>query len=75
VRPYEYEGQYGDIVNTTHVAIFFVTVAEIGFSGDRYPERPSEYALNALHIDETYMDDIEEEVEDEIRKAEVFLRL
>lgn len=75
IRPSEYEGQYADIVNTTHVAIYFVTVAEIGFSGDRYPERASEYALNALGIDETYLDDIEDEVEDEIQKAEVFLRL
>ena len=62
-------------MNTTHVAIYFVTVAEIGFSGDRYPERASEHALGALGVDETYLDDIEDEVEDEIQKAEVFLRL
>lgn len=75
IRPSEYEGQYADIVNTTHVAIYFVTVAEIGFSGDRYPERASEHALGALGVDETYLDDIEDEVEAEIQKAEVFLRL
>lgn len=75
LRPSEYEGQYGDIVNTTHAAIYFVTVAEIGFSGDRYPERASDHALRALGIDETYLDDIEDEVEQEIQKAEVFLKL
>lgn len=74
-RPAEYEGQYSDIVNTTHAAIYFVTVAEIGFSGDRYPERASEHSLSALSIDETYIDDIEDEVVAEIEKAEVFLRL
>ena len=75
VRPSEYQGQYADIVNTTHVAIYFVTIAEIGFSGDRYPERANDHALNALGIDETYLDDIEDEVEAAIQKAEVFLRL
>ncbi len=75
VRPAEYQGQYSDIVNTTHAAIYFVTIAEIGFSGDRYPERASDQALSALGIDETYLDDIEDEVEAAIQKAEVFLRL
>jgi len=75
LRPSEYEGQYGDIVNTTHASIYFVTIAEIGFSGDRYPERVSEHALKVLQIDETYLDEIEDEVEAEIQKAEVFLRL
>ena len=74
-RPAEYQGQYSDIVDTTHVAIYFVTIAEIGFSGDRYPERASDHALQALGIDETYLDDIEDEVEAAIQKAEVFLRL
>jgi len=75
LRPSEYEGQYEDIVNTTHASIYFVTIAEIGFSGDRYPERASEHALKVLQIDETYLDEIEDEVEAEIQKAEVFLRL
>ncbi|MFP4113933.1 MAG: HDOD domain-containing protein [Spirochaetota bacterium] len=75
ISPDEYDGQYTDIVNTTHVAIYLVTVAEIGFSGDRYPEGPSEHALELLEIDESYMDEIEDEVEQEIQKAEVFLRL
>ena len=74
-RPAEYEGQYEDIVNTTHVAIYFVTIAEIGFSGDRYPQRASDHSLNLLGIDDAYLDEIEDEVEEEIRKAEVFLRL
>ena len=75
LRPSEYEGQYGDIVNTTNIAIYFVTISEIGFSGDRYPERPSDYAFESISIDESFLDDIEDEVEDEIQKAEVFLRL
>ncbi|MFW6288936.1 MAG: HDOD domain-containing protein [Spirochaetota bacterium] len=75
LRPSEYDGQYADIVNTTHASIYFVTIAEIGFSGDRYPERVSEHALKVLQIDETYLDEIEDEVEAEIQKAEVFLRL
>ena len=74
-RPVEYDGQYADIVNTVHVAIYSVTVAEIGFSGDRYPERVSEHSLATLGIDAGYLDEIDEEVERQIQKAEVFLRL
>jgi HD-like signal output (HDOD) protein len=74
-RPAEYEGPYGDIVNTIHCAVYFVTVAEIGFSGDRYPERANEHSLEVLGITIPYLDEMEEEVEEEIQKAEVFLRL
>ena len=74
-RPQEYKGQYANIVNTVHVAIYSVTVSEIGFSGDRYPERVSDHALGVLGINEAYLDEIEDEVEEEIQKAEVFLRL
>lgn len=74
-RPSEYNGQYTNIVNTVHVAIYSVTVSEIGFSGDRYPERVSDHALGVLGINEAYLDEIEDEVEEEIQKAEVFLRL
>jgi HD-like signal output (HDOD) protein len=75
ISPADYDGQYADIVNTTHVAIYFATIAEIGFSGDRYPEPASGDALAALGIEVDYFDEIEDEVEAEIRKAEVFLRV
>jgi len=73
--PGDYDGPHADVVNTVHAANYFVTVAEIGFSGDRYPEPPSRHALDALGIDVAYLDEIEDEVESEIRKAEIFLRL
>lgn len=74
-RPSEYQGQYSDIVNTVHVAIYSVTVAEIGFSGDRYPDRMNDHALSELGIDEAYLDNLDDGVEEQIQKAEVFLRL
>lgn len=74
-RPDEYTESYDDIVNTIHVAIYFAGLAEIGFAGDKYPARPSDHALERLGIDTSYLDEIEEEVEREIEKAEVFLRL
>jgi HD-like signal output (HDOD) protein len=74
-RPDEYTGQYQDIVNTNHVAIYFVTIAEIGFSGDRHPARANDQALAAIGLEESYLDEIESEVQQEIEKAEVFLRL
>ena len=66
---------YQNYFLNSHVAIYFVTIAEIGFSGDRYPQRASDHSLNLLGIDDAYLDEIEDEVEEEIRKAEVFLRL
>ncbi|MFP4376271.1 MAG: HDOD domain-containing protein [Spirochaetales bacterium] len=74
-RPEEYTGSYDDIVNTTHVAIYFAGLAEIGFSGDRYPARAKDHSLEKLGIETGYLDEIESEVEQEIEKAEVFLRL
>ncbi len=74
-QPLEYEGQYAHIVHATHVAIYFVTIAEIGFAGDRYPARADGQAMSLLRIDETFLDEIEDEVQAEIQKAEVFLRL
>lgn len=74
-RPSEYTGLSTDIVDSVHVAVYFVTVAEIGFSGDRHPARVDEGALERLKIDIPFLDSIEEEVEEEIRKAEIFLSL
>ena len=73
--PNEYSGQYSDIVNTNHVAIYFVSIAEIGFSGDRHPARANEQAMTAIGVEEGYLDEIEAEVLEQIEKAEVFLRL
>lgn len=73
--PNEYSGQYSDIVNTNHVAIYFVSIAEIGFSGDRHPARANEQAMAAIGVEEGYLDEIEAEVLEQIEKAEVFLRL
>jgi HD-like signal output (HDOD) protein len=75
IQPADYDGQYAHIVHATHAAIYFVTIAEIGFSGDRHPARVSDRAMNALGISETFLDGIEDEVQSEIEKAEVFLRL
>ena len=74
-RPDEYAGPHTEIVNTIHCAVYFVSVSEIGFSGDRYPASASEHSLDVLGIDIPYLDEMEEEVENEIQKAEVFLRL
>lgn len=74
-RPDDYTGSYRDIVNTVHVAVYFVSTAEIGFSGDRYPARADDHALEAISIDMPFLEELEPEVEEEIRKAEVFLSL
>jgi putative nucleotidyltransferase with HDIG domain len=74
-RPSEYRGRYGNIMSTVHISNYFAILLEIGFSGDRYPEKIHESALEELGIEMDLLDDIEERVEAEIGKAEIFLNL
>jgi HD-like signal output (HDOD) protein len=70
----EYEGEYTDILFTIAAANRFASIMEIGFSGDRYPEK-NEIIWDTLGIDPDVFDRIEQTVNDEIEKAKVFLKL
>jgi HD-like signal output (HDOD) protein len=71
----EYEGEYSDVLRSVAVADYFANREEIGFSGNRYPEKidPETYAL--LGIDKSLLEELDEPVNAEIEKAKVFLRL
>ncbi len=71
----KYEGENRNIVFAVSAANFFSNYFEIGFSGDRYPEKLPDALLESLSIDMDWFDDIEDTVTEEIEKARIFLKL
>jgi putative nucleotidyltransferase with HDIG domain len=71
----EYKGNYRNQLYTIILANRFALEAEIGFSGDRYPEKPGHSVWEALNITRELFDEIRGAVNVEIEKAEVFLKL
>ena len=70
-----YEGSSRDIVDTVAVANYFANVSEIGFAGDRYPEKPEQAVFTHLGIKLEDLEDVTDTVNNEIEKARVFLRV
>lgn len=70
-----YEGDHKDVVFIVALANRFASVMEIGFSGNRYPEKldPSIWAY--LGVERDIVVEIADEVNCEIEKAKIFLRL
>ena len=70
-----YSGEYQDVFFTVVAANWFVSFSGIGFSGDRYPEKPGPALWEALNVSPEDFDKIEKTAAAEIEKAEVFLNL
>ncbi len=71
----EYTGTHRDLVETVAVANLFSNTFELGFSGDRYPERLSDAVMKETGVDWDYLESIEDTVKAEIEKAQVFLQV
>lgn len=71
----EYTGDFKDLVYTIVCANYFANEFEIGFSGDRYPEKADDEIFNYLGITMDYLEGIEDQVSKEIEKASIFLKL
>ena len=72
----EYRGPHLDILYTVALANYFANMNEIGFSGDRYPERLDPAVVEHLGISMDFLEDeMEFRVNDEIEKARIFLQL
>ena len=69
-----YQGPAKDIVFTVTMANYFANTFEIGFAGDRYPEKPDESIFRYLDVSMDYLEEISDSVNKEIEKARVFLR-
>jgi putative nucleotidyltransferase with HDIG domain len=73
--PELHDGSNHEVLNTVIVANYYVNREEIGFSGDRYPEKPSPEVYASLSLDKGILEDISDEVNAEVEKAKIFLKL
>jgi putative nucleotidyltransferase with HDIG domain len=71
----EYSGEYKDILFSVVAANRFASISEIGFSGDRYPDRTGDDIWEALGVPKDIFDGMVKTVNEEIEKAKVFLKL
>ncbi len=71
----EYGGPHRDVLDTIVLSNYFANIAEIGFSGDRYPEKLDEGVSERLKTNISYLDDIEDTVNQQIERARIFLQL
>ena len=73
--PENYEGENNKIVYAIAAANYFSNYFEIGFSGDRYPEKPPAFIFDELNVTIDWFEEIEDTVNEEINKAKIFLNL
>ncbi|MDR1278953.1 MAG: HDOD domain-containing protein [Treponema sp.] len=71
----EYSGPHTDILFSVAAANRFASIMEVGFSGDRYPEKMDNLIWETLGTGWDVFDKIETTVNEEIEKAKIFLRL
>jgi putative nucleotidyltransferase with HDIG domain len=71
----DYDGAHRDVLNSVILANRFASLMEIGFSGDRRPEKPGPSVWEFLGINDTIFDEIAPVVNSEIEKAQIFLKL
>jgi len=70
-----YEGKHRTILLSVVIANYFANSFEIGFSGNRFPDIiPSELS-DELGLTLEWLESIEDQVNEEIEKAKVFLKL
>jgi len=74
-QPLAYNGPHKEILYTVVLSNYFANIMELGFSGNRYPEKPSPEIYQALGLNWHDLEDMEEKVEEEIEKAQIFLKL
>ncbi|MCF7915593.1 MAG: HDOD domain-containing protein [Spirochaetaceae bacterium] len=71
----EYTGPHRIILLSVIVANYFANSYDIGFSGNRYPEAVPQELYNELGISLDWLESVEEQVNQEIDKAKVFLKI
>ena len=71
----EYQGRYRELLLTIVLANMFSNTYELGFSGDRYPERLPAEVMQELGVSWEYLEGIEGAVNAEIEKAKIFLKV
>lgn len=74
-NPLEYTGPHGDLVNTVVLANYYANIMEVGFSGDRHPVKPPAEVFTRLGITWAQVEALDVQVNQEIEKAKVFLKI
>jgi HD-like signal output (HDOD) protein len=69
----QYPGKNRDVLVTVAAANFFANTNQIGFSGDRYPEKLPQNVFDELGIGWEDLESLEDLVNKEIEKAKIFL--
>jgi len=70
-----YEGEHTDVLLTVAVANYYASREEIGFSGNRYPERLDPAIFGRLGIPKSLLEELDGPVNAEIEKAQIFLKM
>ncbi|UCD89029.1 MAG: HDOD domain-containing protein [Desulfobacterales bacterium] len=74
-----YRGEQKDILYTVNLANYFANISDIGFSGDPYPEDVVPNVFESLfersNIALDFLENITDEVNLEIEKAQIFLQI
>jgi putative nucleotidyltransferase with HDIG domain len=74
-NPGDYSGNHKTILSNVVIANYFAAVNEIGFAGDRSPEKPATQFWQSVGINEDVLEGILKTVNSEIEKAKVFLNI
>ena len=74
-RPEEFTGTDRELLYSVILANYFANDFEIGFSGNRYPQRPEKEIVQELDFSMEMLEDMEDQVNQEIQKASIFLKL
>jgi HD-like signal output (HDOD) protein len=71
----EYDGPHKDILYSVAAANHFAAVSDLGFAGDRHPEKCEALIWEGLGVGREIFDEITPQVSAEIEKAQIFLKL
>jgi putative nucleotidyltransferase with HDIG domain len=71
----DYDGSHRELLYSIMLANRFANMLEIGFSGDRYSEKPGPSIWEFLKLEDVLFEEIEPVVNSEIEKAQIFLKL
>jgi len=70
-----YEGPHKEILYSVVLANRFASLMEVGFSGNRYPDKIDPSVWEFLGVQREIFEEIEDTVNQEIDKAKIFLRV
>jgi len=71
----EYSGKNKNILCNVAIANYFSIVYEVGFAGDRKPEKPERIVWDTVGLKEDVFLDVMEKLYQEIERAKVFLHI